>query len=214
MPFWIFGAVFVLLLLVPYLSSQERAKTIHISRTKSAPSIDGLIQDECWRGIQPVSGFFQFDPVNGAKASEETLVWAAYDQKHIYFAFLMIDDQPEKIWAELTPRNTYENNDSITLILDTYNDKRTSIEFTVNPRGVQKNSVETIWKSGAVILDDGWSAEMAIPFKSLRFSPEQNQVWGINFERYIHRLNEIDYWTDVDRDKPRLHQMGELIGLS
>jgi len=74
--------------------------------------------------------------------------------------------------------------------------------------------VETIWKSGAVIRSDGWAAEMAIPFKSLRFSPQENQVWGINFERYIQRLNETDYWTDVDRDKPRLQQMGELSGLA
>jgi len=137
-----------------------------------------------------------------------------YDQKNIYFAFLMQDSQPDKIWAELTPRNTYENNDSITVILDTYNDKRTSISFTVNPRGVQKNTVETIWKSGAVVRDDGWTAEMAIPFKSLRFSSHDNQVWGVNFERYIYRLNEKDYWTDVDRDIPLLHQMGELTGLS
>jgi hypothetical protein len=176
--------------------------------------MDGLIKESCWKNIQPVSGFFQYDPFNGEKASEETLVWAAYDQKNIYFAFLMRDSNPEKIWAELTPRNEYENNDSITLILDTYNDKRTSIEFTVNPKGVQKNSVETIWKSGAAICSEGWSAEMAIPFKSLRFSPEKRQVWGINFERYIHRLNETDFWTDVDRDKPHLHQMGELRGLS
>ncbi|MDH4220078.1 MAG: carbohydrate binding family 9 domain-containing protein [Candidatus Aminicenantes bacterium] len=176
--------------------------------------MDGNIEENCWKNIQPVSGFFQFDPFNGEKASEETFVWAAYDQKNIYFAFLMKDTRPEKIWAELTPRNTYENNDSIKVILDAYNDKRTSIEFTVNPKGVQKNSVETIWKSGAAIRSDGWSAEMAIPFKSLRFSPEENQVWGINFERYIHRLNETDYWTDVDRDKPSLHQMGELSGLS
>ena len=204
---------FLLCLCIPYVSGQERTKTIHISRVESPPKIDGLIEESCWNNIQPVSGFFQFDPINGAKASEETLVWAVYDQNNIYFAFLMKDSRPERIWAELTPRNAYENNDSITVILDTYNDKRTSIKFTVNPKGVQKNSVETIWKSSAVIRSDGWSAEMAIPFKSLRFSVEENQVWGINFERYIHRLNETDYWTDVDRDKPRLHQMGELSGL-
>ena len=193
---------------------QERTKSAHISRTENAPQIDGLITDECWKSIEPVSGFFQFDPLNGAKASEETLVWIVYDQKNLYFAFLMKDSQPEKIWAELTPRNTYENNDSITVIIDTYNDKRTSITFTVNPKGVQKNSRETIWYSGAVVREDGWSAEMAIPFKSLRFSPHEDQIWGINFERYIHRLNEKDYWTDVSRDVPLLHQMGELTGLS
>ena len=204
----------MLFLYIPQTFSQERAKSIHVSRNESPPTIDGLIEDNCWKNIQPVSSFFQFDPINGEKSSEETLVWVAYDQKNMYFAFLMKDTRPEKIWAELTPRNDYENNDSITLILDTYNDKRTSISFTVNPKGVQKNSVETIWKSGAVIRSDGWAVEMAIPFKSLRFSPEENQIWGINFKRYIHRLNETDYWTDVDRDKPLLHQMGELSGLS
>ena len=206
--------IVVLFFVNPLVFGQERTKSAQVSRTDSPPRIDGLIDDDCWKGVEPVSGFFQFDPVNGAKASEETLVWMVYDQKNIYFAFLMKDSQPGKIWAELTPRNEYENNDSITAILDTYNDKRTSIRFTVNPRGVQKNSVETIWKSGAVIREDGWAAEMAIPFKSLRFSSQDDQVWGINFERYIHRLNEEDYWTDVDRDTPLLHQMGELSGLS
>lgn len=198
----------------PSIFGQERTKTVPILRTESPPQIDGLITDECWKSTEPVSGFFQFDPLNGANASEETLVWIVYDQNNLYFAFLMKDSQPEKIWAELTPRNTYERNDSIAVIIDTYNDNRTSITFTVNPKGVQKNSRETIWRSGAVVRDDGWSAEMAIPFKSLRFSPQEDQIWGINFERYIHRLNEKDYWTDVSRDVPLLHQMGELTSLS
>lgn len=208
------GILFALFSSVPNIFSQDRVKMIHVSFIDSPPKIDGLIEDSCWKNFQPVSEFFQFDPINGEKASEETLVWAAFDQKKIYFAFLMKDTHPDKIWAELTPRNDYENNDSITLILDTYNDKRTSISFTVNPKGVQKNSVETIWESGAIIRSDGWAAEMAIPFKSLRFSPQESQVWGINFERFILRLNEKDYWTDVERDKPLLQQMGKLSGLS
>jgi hypothetical protein len=200
--------------LAPLSFGQERTKTLTISRLETPPRIDGLVDDECWRGREPVSGFFQYDPVNGTKASEETYVRAAYDQDYVYFAFLMKDAQPDKIWAELTPRNEFENNDSITLILDTYNDKRTSITFELNPKGVQKNSVETIWKSEAAMRQDGWSAEMAIPFKSLRFSVQESQVWGVNFERYIHRLNETDYWTDLDRDLPKLQQTGELRGLS
>jgi hypothetical protein len=193
---------------------QNKTKNLHVGRATSAPKVDGRLEDACWKEIEPVSKFFQFDPVNGVEASEETLVWATYDGKYIYFAFLMKDSEPDKIWAELTPRNLYEDNDSITLMLDTYNDKRTSIQFTVNPRGVQKNSVETIWKSGATIREDGWSAELAIPFKSLRFSPQKEQVWGVNFQRYIARLKEIDYWTDVSRDIPVLQQMGKLVGLS
>ncbi len=206
-------AVLVLSLVCAGLA-QERTKSILISRLEFPPTIDGLINDACWLALEPVSGFVQYDPLNGETASEETLVWAAYDQNNLYFAFRMMDSQPDKIWAELTPRNEYENNDSITLILDTYDDKRTSITFTLNPKGVQKNSVETIWKSGAAVDGEGWTAEMAIPFKSLRFSSGETQVWGVNFKRYIHRLNEEDYWTDVDRDLPLLHQNGELSGLS
>lgn len=206
--------VLVLAFQVMILPAQDRSKVLEIARIDRPPRIDGLLDDDCWQKLQPVSGFIQYNPVNGAPASEETYVWAAYDDKYIYFAFLMKDSRPDRIWAELTPRNQFENNDSIQVILDTYNDKRTSISFTLNPKGVQKNSVETIWKSGAKIREDGWSAEMAIPFKSLRFSTASEQVWGINFSRYIHRLNETDYWTEVKRDLPRLHQMAELRGLS
>ncbi|HUU36928.1 MAG TPA: DUF5916 domain-containing protein [Candidatus Desulfaltia sp.] len=208
------GVLALVAVLAPSSFGQELTKTLTISRIETPPRIDGLVDDACWRGREPVSGFFQYDPVNGTKASEETFVWAAYDQDYVYFAFLMTDAQPDKIWAELTPRNEFENNDSITLILDAYNDKRTSITFELNPKGVQKNSVETIWKSEAAMREDGWSAEIAIPFKSLRFSGQESQVWGVNFERYIHRLNETDYWTDVDRDLPKLQQTGELRGLS
>jgi Domain of unknown function (DUF5916) len=197
------------------LAAQGPVKRLNVTPLSSPPPrIDGLIDDACWKGLEPASGFFQHDPVNGAPASEETLVWAAYDDDNLYFAFLMKDSQPGKIWAELTPRNEYENNDSIQLIIDAYHDKRTSITFAVNPKGVQKNSVETIWRSEAVMRPDGWSAEMAIPFKSLRFSTSRLEVWGVNFERYIHRLNETDFWTDVKRDLPELQQTGELRGLA
>ncbi len=208
------GLAVLLLSPLAFLHGQDRTKMIGVARLESPPRIDGRLDDPCWKDILPVTGFFQYDPINGVPASEETVVWAAYDKDNLYFAFRMKDSQPDKIWAELTPRNEYENNDTITLLLDTYNDKRTSITFTLNPKGVQKNSVETIWKSGAAVDGEGWTAEMAIPFKSLRFSSSEEQVWGVNFKRYIYRLNEEDYWTDVDRDLPLLHQMGELSGLS
>jgi len=192
---------------------QDRQKSAHIQAVEKPPKIDGLLHDDCWQNREPLQGFFQYDPVNGTDASEDTLAWLAYDKKNLYLAFYLKDSQPGKIWAELTPRNSYGENDSITVILDTYNDKRTSIEFTINPKGIQKNTVETIWKSAAVMAKDGWTAEIAIPFKSLRFSSKDNQVWGINFRRYIHRLKETDYWTRVSRDIPLLQQMGELVGL-
>jgi hypothetical protein len=208
-------AVALVMIAAASLAAQEPLKILDVKPVVAAPpKIDGLIDDPCWKAVQPVDDFYQHDPINGAKASEETYVWAAYDQDYLYFAFLMKDSRPNTIWAELTPRNEFQNNDSIKLILDAYNDKRTSLEFEVNPKGVQKNSVETIWRSEAVLRADGWSAEMAIPFKSLRFSAKKLDVWGVNFERYINRLNETDFWTDVKRDLPELLQTGELRGLA
>ena len=211
---WLAAPALLAILTLP-LAAQLPLKILDVRPVAPAPpKIDGVIDDACWKAVKPVDDFYQYDPINGAKASEETFVWAAFDQDYLYFAFLMKDAQPGKIWAELTPRNEFENNDSIKVILDAYNDKRTSIEFEVNPKGVQKNSVETIWRSEAVVRPDGWSAEMAIPFKSLRFSARKLEVWGVNFERYINRLNETDFWTDVKRDLPELQQTGELRGLA
>jgi len=207
------GGILCVFLIPLAIEAQEAQKKIRIEPVSAPPAIDGRIDDACWQGISPLTGFVQYDPVNGGPASEATEVRLAYDSKNLYLAFKMHDSQPDKIWAELTPRNGYEGNDSITVILDTYNDKRTSFEFMVNPRGVQKNTVDTIWKSGAVAVADGWTAEMAIPFKSLRFSTMQEQVWGILFERYIHRLHETDTWTLRLRDLPELQQTAELSGL-
>jgi hypothetical protein len=208
--------VFCSFLLIPaglFFADTIVKKQIRITECQNVPVIDGKINDPCWEKVTPYSNFYQFDPVNGVKASESTQVWVTYNKTHIFFAFFMQDSQPDKIWAELTPRNRYGNNDSITVILDTYNDQRTSMQFTVNPRGVQKNSTETIWQSNAIIRTDGWTAEIAIPFKSLRFSAQKNQIWGVNFERYIQRLNERDFWTKMNRNKPQLQQMGKLYGM-
>ena len=184
------------------LAAQEPAKRLDVRCIVTPPPrIDGLIDDACWQAVAPVSGFYQYDPVNGAKASEETFVWAAFDQDHLYFAFLMKDSRPDKIWAELTPRNEWDENDAIELILDAYNDKRTSITFAVNPRGVQKNSVETIWKSEAVVRPDGWSAEMAIPFKSLRFSAAEARHLGRQL-RALHPPPQRDGLLDGRRPRP------------
>jgi len=203
----------LLLFTSSFALGESQDKTINVTRIEKSPDIDGYLDDKCWQGIKPVTGFYQYDPHNGDKPSEKTFVWIAYDKDNVYFGFKMKDSKPDKIWAELTPRNEYEDNDTITVILDTYNDKRTSISFTVNPKGVQKNSVETIWKSDAAIQDDGWTAEMAIPFKSLRFPSKKIQTWGVNFKRYIYRLNETDLWTNAKRDIQLLQQMGTLTGL-
>ena len=115
----VYVAVYMLFFVFGFqlLFGQIEEKVIEIKPVVEPPRIDGFLEDLCWQRIKPVSNFFQYDPQNGVKASEETYVWMAYDSKNLYFAFVMEDSKPEKIWAELTPRNTYENNDSISVIL-------------------------------------------------------------------------------------------------
>jgi hypothetical protein len=142
-----------------------------------------------------------------------------YDKDDLYVAFVCYDREPEKISAFLTPRDQYEgdrsrNNDSVTLILDTFNDQRTSYSFRVNPKGVQKDDPgDYLWQSAAQIMSHGWQAELRIPFKSIRFPENVEQVWGVNFERFIFRLQETDYFTQVGRDDVLLDMSATLTGI-
>ncbi|MCJ7813629.1 carbohydrate binding family 9 domain-containing protein, partial [bacterium] len=107
------------------------------------------------------------------------------------------------------------NNDCVTLILDTFNDRRTYYSFTINPRGIQKDEPGNyLWESEAKITEEGWQVEIRIPFKSIRFSNNNIQIWGINIERYIFRLKETDYFTQVGRNEVYLDKIATLTGLS
>ena len=191
---------------LPQGSLESGRVSYNLSRIQE-PSPDSLIQ---------------FDPINGVPASEETFVWSGYDSENIYFAFLLKDSVPNKIYGELCPRNQYDNSDEITVIRDTYNDKRTAIMFSLNPKGIQKTKsysmglsriVDIVWRGEARVTKDGWIAEIAIPFKSLRFKESKIQTWQVNFKRYIQRLKETDYWTPIKRDEKLLTKSGSLEGL-
>ena len=203
---------------------------IRITRTDTPPRIDGLINDSVWESCTRYSEFIQFDPFNGEPGTEKTEVMLTYDKDNLYIAFVCYDRESDKIAAYLTPREQFDNpegsyhgdpleqgsaNDCITLILDTFSDRRTYYSFTVNPKGVQKDEPgDYLWRSGARITSEGWQAEMQVPFKSIRFTKEETQIWGINFRRYIFRLKEIDYITRVGRDDVFLDKCAQLIGLN
>ncbi len=138
----------------------------------------------------------------------------SYDADNLYVAFKCDDRESEKIAASLTPREQFNSNDYVTLVLDTFNDQQTSYSFTVNPKGVQKDEPgDYLSTSSAHITTDGWQAELKIPFKSIRFSKDEKQIWGITFKRYIFRLKETDYFTRVGRDDIFLDKSAALKGL-
>lgn len=210
-------ALLLSLLLVSSIASCLLAQNreIFISRTDKPPKIDGHLDDPVWQTCVPYSGFIQYDPFNGEACTESTRVMLTYDINNLYLAFKCYDSQPSQIKADLTPREGFSFNDQITLILDTFYDKRTSYSFKVNPKGVQKDSPgDYLWESAARITPDGWITEIRIPFKSFRFPIKEEHIWGINFERYIFRLKETDYFTRVGRDDVLLEKSAVLKGLS
>jgi hypothetical protein len=197
----------------PLLGEEVR---IDIQKVSSSPKIDGYIEESFWGNLTPLKDFVQFDPYNGKACSEETMVYLAYDEDNLYFAFNCLDSQPGKIKGDLTPRGKFglNSNDDVRIILDTYYDKRNEYVFIVNSKGVQWDSPgDYVWKSGATVNDGGWSAELKIPFKSIRFPAGSSKPWGVNFARYIFRLKEKSYLTHVGRDDVKLEKSAVLYGL-
>lgn len=187
--------------------------------------IDGRLDEAVWSQIEPASGFLQTDPVEGRPASERTEVRIFYDQHHLYFGFWCYDSEPRGMVARFDTHDARTNSDSVNILLDPYGDRRTGYFFSINARGVQYDALvaeglerdstwDGIWQSAAILHEWGWSAEVAIPFKSVRFKP--NQTWGINLGRDIVRKNEEVNWqlvTRFDRDM-RPSKAGLLEGIA
>lgn len=195
------------------LLSDERLQ-IQIQRVSIFPKIDGYLEKSFWGDITPLEGFVQYDPYNGELPSEKTSVYIAYDENNLYIAFNCLDSQPAGIKADLTPREKFSANDSVSVIIDTFFDKRNYYLFEINPRGIQKDRPgDYLWESAAVIHKEGWSAEIMLPFKSIRFPTGSAKSWGINFKRYIFHEKETCYLTQVGRDDVLLEKSAVLTGL-
>ena len=223
---------FVLLFAEAYAqnpTSQDRIRpVINAQQIDQAPSIDGLLDEAVWGEALAVSEFFQKEPLEGEAATEETRVRILYDQGYLYLGIELFDSNPSEIRAsELRRDNTLESDDTFAVLIDSYHDHRNAFLFRVNPLGtrfdgVVRNEATIInadwdeqWTSAARITEDGWTAEISIPFKILRFSGSEQQTWGIDFERVIKRKNESVYWSGWDRNFQFNHvsQAGHLEGL-
>lgn len=196
--------------------------------TSRPPIIDGRLDDTAWQAAPAASDFRQKEPNEGQPASEATTVWILYDRSRLYIGVHLRDSQPDQIRAsELRRDNSLGSDDSFSVLLDTFHDHRNAFLFRVNAHGTRFDAIvrnesqrldadwDEDWVAAATTTNEGWSVEIAIPLKILRFSPAQEQVWGLNFERLIRRKNESDYWANWDRNYAFTHvsQAGHLVGL-
>ncbi|MDP3718788.1 MAG: DUF5916 domain-containing protein [Acidobacteriota bacterium] len=205
------------------------APTAQALKVTAPPKLDGRLDDPIWQKAAIISGFRQREPEEGREASEPTTVRIAYDQSHLYIGAVLDDSLPAEIRAsELRRDNTLDSDDTFSVLLDTYHDHRNAFVFRVNPRGTRFDALvrnesrfyyadwDEQWTAAATLTDTGWSVEIAIPFKILRFTGAAAQTWGLNFERVIKRRNEMSYWSGWSRNYAfqNVSQAGHLAGLA
>ena len=201
---------------------------VKIPEFPSMPKIDGKLENPIWENATVLDTFTQYEPREGSEPSEKTVAYLGYDKKNLYIAVRCFDSNPKAIRASLTQRDKVHGDDEVTIYLDTFNDKKRAFAFQVNPCGVQSDGIYTEirrmgrrgggggWGGGgfdridknwdafflanAHMDDEGYTVELAIPFKSLRFPNSQPQTWGLQIMRRIRRKNEEIYWHPRSRD--------------
>ena len=213
--------------------------TIRPIRTDTPPLVDGRLDDAVWQSAVKITSFVQYEPVDGAPPTEPTDMYVAYDDDHLYFGFYAYYADPSIMRSNRVDRDTAFNDDLLTIYLDTFMDQQRSYDFDVNAHNVQGDGIidlagrrnrgagipfadrswDTLFDTGAQIVDDGFTAEMAIPFKSLRYPQLPDGVphrWGFQFVREIkdHDRENI-VWAPMTRDERSfMGQMGVLEGMT
>ena len=222
---YILCLVYILLFSILVFGQGEK-KVANALNINESIKIDGLLDEPVWNKAPEVSNFIQLEPERGKPASVKTIVKILYDDRYIYIGFFCYDLQPEKIAARLTKRDaSLSEDDSVSVFLDTYNDKRSCYFFVTNLLGTQQDGrisenglrLETtwdgVWKSRGKRTDFSWSAEIAVDLSCVKYEPGKNKTWGINFGRIVPRNLERSYWAGPLESSHKVSQFGELAGL-
>src|SRR2546425_2049375 len=217
-----------LVLVGPRAAAGEPDPPVAVVGAGEGIRFDGALDEAAGSRATPIGPLLQRDPKEGAPGSEETEVRVLFDADNLYIGVTCRDRTPSAIVSTQLGRDAdLEVDDRITIVLDPFFDHKNGFFFVVNPAGARADGQisnnaqvltfewDAIWDARARITDRGWVAEIAIPFKSLRFKPGQT-VWGFNIERQIKRLQERDRWASPRQDTwiGNLAAAGQLTGLN
>lgn len=205
--------LWVCLTVSPLFSQQEPNPENEIRAVfiNEAPKIDGDISDFVWTSITPITNFIQVWPNDGSPATEDSEVRIAYDRDNLYFAFRFYDKNPELIRAKNLARGGRNDRDDHAYIgLDTFGDGRNAYLFEMNALGTQDDATITderltinsfswdaVFISETIIDEQGWTLEVSIPFRQLRFPDDEELNFGIMLSRTINRKNERVLWPRI-----------------
>jgi hypothetical protein len=196
----------------------NQARLVPIGRFEIAPTIDGKLDEPAWRGAAALRDFHQTQPGDNTAPSYPTTILLGCDKERLYLGIHAADD-PKKVRATVAKRDNITSDDYIAIYLDTFNDRRRAYLLMFNPLGAQQDglfsegsepdfSVDVVMESKGLLTADGYSIEVAIPFKSLRYEAGKGRLWGVHALRYIRRLDEEDSWAPLRRDKAGLDKAG------
>ena len=225
-------------LLFPFIVNADPDSTEYRAeayRTYQTIEIDGEFNEEDWQNAKTITRLIQYEPIEGELVSQPTEIRILYDAKEIYFGFTCFDDDMSKMVAnemrrDGSGRDGLRENDHVSILLDTYNDRRNGFFFRVNPLGAKEdmaliNSGESrnqawdaIWTCRTKINENHWTAEIGIPFSQLRFSKSDEMTWGLNLGRSLMRNQEDATWAPLSRShgffaRYRTDVIGSLVGL-
>ena len=206
-------------------SSGLAAQEVPATRTSEPIEIDGVLDEAAWDGAASIETFTQLQPVAGAPASQRTVIRVLYDERMVYFGIEGRDTDPEAISRTVTQRDgeVWED-DAVALVLDTFDDDNNAYVFMVNSLGTQQDerwadngrtrdiTWDANWLSAGTTGPGGWTAEVAIPFETVRFAREAT-AWGFNAIRYLPRNLEQSHWIPGLSEWFRIAEIGAITGL-
>jgi Domain of unknown function (DUF5916) len=185
----------------------QTAPMLHIYRAVHPPDLADYVRGVFPEGQEPITKFTQRNPDDGKNASRETRAWLSYDNDNFYVVFLC-KAEPKEIRARLSKRDDIFADDSVGIFIDTFRDQKHAYEFLVNPFGIQMDGIntegqgddwkfDTYWHSDGRLTPEGYAVRIAIPFKSLRFTAQDMQTWGVALWRSIPGQNETSFWPYI-----------------
>lgn len=216
-------------------SSRERPSVRAVMATES-PKIDGALDEAVWQTANPIDTFVQQEPREGQPATDRTEVRILYDKGHLFIGVHAYASEPVAATEMRRDADRLFDEDNFQVILDTFHDSRNGYMFLTTPLGAKleqqvfdegegggrgttaniNRNWDGVWDAAARIVNDGWTAEISIPFSTVRFVPSDTQTWGVNFQRQIRRKNEAVFWSPIPKayTLTRVSLAGELQGLS
>ncbi len=209
-------------------ASQERKRAIAVRVPEGSIRVDGRLDEEAWAQATPITDFVQKEPNEGAQPVEDMEVRFVYNSSGFYVGARMYKEEPGSvIQAPMGRRDSVEQSEHLLVALDTFLDRRTAYVFGVTASGVRLDrfhpeddegtfdeDFNPVWQARTQVDEQGWTAELGIPFSQLRFNPGAEQVWGLNVRRFTPTLDEEDYWVLVPRTvRAWASRFGNLEGL-